>query len=64
LVQTKKAWMPGSSPGVTIRQTFVIASAGEAIQSLRHSGMRRRDKIAKLFCAEGAGPAIDEGTRM
>jgi hypothetical protein len=22
----------------------------------RHSGMRRRDKIAKLFCAEGAGP--------
>jgi hypothetical protein len=20
------------------------------------SGMRRRDKIAKLFCAEGAGP--------
>jgi hypothetical protein len=22
----------------------------------RHSGMRRRDKIAKLFCAEGADP--------
>jgi hypothetical protein len=22
----------------------------------RHSGMRRRDKIALLFCAQGAGP--------
>jgi hypothetical protein len=22
----------------------------------RHSGMRRRDKVAKLLCAEGAGP--------
>jgi hypothetical protein len=24
--------------------------------SVRHSGMRRRDKIAKLFCAEGTDP--------
>jgi hypothetical protein len=24
----------------------------------RHSGMRRRDKIAKLFCAEGTDPEI------
>ena len=27
-----------------------------AKQQRRRSGMRRRDKIAKLFCAEGAGP--------
>jgi hypothetical protein len=37
----------------------------EAIQfTLRHSGMRRRDKIAELFCAGGAGPeSIPRGIR-
>ncbi len=29
---------------------------GQVDVRFRHSGMRRRDKVAKLFCAENAGP--------
>jgi hypothetical protein len=40
------------------------SASDEAIQRSCHSGMRRRDKIAKLFRAEGAGPAMMQSTLL